>query len=215
MNRYFLFFLIVGLLHLIGMITEGETIVLLTKPLLVPSLVIYYLSKNPHPDRGILIALFFSFLGDVFLIKDTTLFFLFGLGCFLLTQILYTLKMGERILRIRKHLFLSGIPFALYGATLLYFLFPHLGKLTPAVMVYAFAISCFGILSLTYWIQNSQKGKFILGGAFLFILSDSMLALNQFYFESNFFGFWVMATYLGAQGMITFYFKNEALASNS
>ena len=215
MNRYFLFFLIVGLLHLIGMITEGETIVLLTKPLLVPSLFIYYLSKNPHPDRGILIALFFSFLGDVFLINNTTLFFLFGLGCFLFTHIIYTLKMGERILRIRKHLFLSGIPFTIYGATILYFLFPHLEKLTPAVLVYAFAISCFGILSLTYWIQNPQKGKFILGGALLFILSDSMLALNQFYFGSNFFGLWVMLTYLGAQGMITFYFTNEALASNS
>ena len=82
-------------------------------------------------------------------------------------------------------------------------------------MVYSFAISCFGILSMTYWIQNYKKGILILGGSILFILSDSMLALNQFYFEKDFFGPWVMVTYIGAQGFITFFFKNEALASNS
>ena len=76
-----------------------------------------------------------------------------------------------------------------------------------------FCYCCFGILSMTYWIQNIER-YINSGGSILFILSDSMLALNQFYFEKDFFGPWVMVTYIGAQGFITF-FKNEALASNS
>ena len=208
-------FFSISFVHIISISIGEEILGAITKSLIIPSLLFFYILGNHNLDRGILIALFLSFLGDLFLIGDTTLFFLLGLGSFLLTQILYTLKMGERIIKIRKHLILSGFPFIIYGSTLLYFLYPHLGKLTPAVMVYSFAISCFGILSMTYWIQNYKKGILILGGSILFILSDSMLALNQFYFEKDFFGPWVMVTYIGAQGFITFFFKNEALASNS
>jgi uncharacterized membrane protein YhhN len=45
----------------------------------------------------------------------------------------------------------------------------------------------------------------------LFIVSDSMLALNQFYYENNFFGLGVMLTYLAAQFFITLFFKRESM----
>ncbi|MGB0376648.1 MAG: lysoplasmalogenase family protein [Flavobacteriaceae bacterium] len=40
----------------------------------------------------------------------------------------------------------------------------------------------------------------------LFVLSDTMIAFNSFYFDSEFFGGWVMATYLSAQALIISYF---------
>lgn len=211
MNWRLLLFLILSILHLTGIVMDWESLRFFSKPLLIPTLILFYWTENQNVDRGILIALMFCFLGDVFLLNASTLFFLFGLGSFLVAQIIFTLKMGERILRNRKDLLLAGFPFAFYAVGLFFLLFPKLGILAPAVFVYAFAICCFGILSLTYWFQNPKKGQLILGGAVLFIVSDSMLALNQFYYENNFFGFGVMLTYLAAQFFITLFFKRESM----
>lgn len=194
---------------------EWESIRLFSKPLLIPTLILFYWNKNQNVDRGILFALAFCFLGDILLLNTSTLFFLLGLGSFLVAQIIFTLKMGERIIRIRKDLLIAGLPFVLYAAGLFVLLSPKLGILAPAVLVYAFAICCFGILSLTYWLQNPTKGQLILGGALLFIISDSMLALNQFYYPSEFFDPGVMLTYLVAQLFITLFFKRESLLSSN
>lgn len=205
-------FLVLSVFHLMGLAVEEETLRMLTKPLLIPALSWHYWQQTATPDRGLLIALFFSFLGDVFLLKSTSLFFLLGLGSFLAAQILYTLKMGERILKIRKDLLVAAFPLLGYASVLLYLLLPKLGMLMPAVLIYTFAICCFGILSITYWVQNPKKGQPIVAGSLLFVLSDSMLALNQFYFGSDFFGPGVMTTYLGAQYFIVTFFTRESIA---
>ena len=80
---------------------EWESIRLFSKPLLIPTLILFYWNKNQNADWGILIALAFCFLGDVLLLNTSTLFFLLGLGSFLVAQIIFTLNMGERIIRIR------------------------------------------------------------------------------------------------------------------
>ena len=184
---------------------------MLTKPMLIPVLMYYYVHQNPKPDRGILIALFFSFLGDVFLLGEGSLYFLLGLASFLATQILYVIKTGERVVRTRKNMILAGLPYGIYGLLLLILLYPTLGNLMPAVVLYAAVICAFGVFSLIYWHQKLPKRNWIAIGAFLFIVSDSMLAVNEFYFQSNFFGPGVMVTYLAAQGCITFFFKQDAL----
>ncbi|MGB1171536.1 MAG: lysoplasmalogenase [Flavobacteriaceae bacterium] len=214
-NNYLLFFTSFSILNIAGIMMEWESIRLFSKPLLIPTLILFYWNKNQNADRGILIALAFCFLGDILLLNTSTLFFLLGLGSFLVAQIIFTLKMGERIIRIRKDLLIAGLPFVLYATGLFVLLFPKLGILAPAVLVYAFAICCFGILSLTYWLQNPTKGQLILGGALLFIISDSMLALNQFYYPFEFFDLGVMLTYLVAQLFITLFFKRESLLSSN
>lgn len=205
-------FLILSSLNIMGIIIEIEWLRIATKPLLIPALVFFYVSHNPKPDRGVLIALFFSFLGDLFLLGVGTSFFLLGLGNFLATQIIFTLKMGERIQKKRLDLLKASLPYLIYSFVLLYLLIPSLGELAPAVLVYALAICSFGILSLTYFLQRLQNGSWIACGALLFVLSDSMIALNQFYFQKDFFGPGVMLTYLTAQLFIVLFFKKEALA---
>ena len=205
-------FVVLSVLNLLSVALAIEWLRMLTKPLLIPALLVFYIDKNPKLDRGIIIAMFFSFLGDIFLLGQNTLYFLLGLGNFLAAQIIFTLKMGERILKKRSDLFQAGLPYMAYAFGLLYLLIPVLGELAPAVLVYALVICSFGILSLTYYLQQHQNGSWIATGAFLFILSDSMIALNQFYFKRDFFGPAVMLTYLLAQWMIIQFFKKEALA---
>ncbi|MGC6421951.1 MAG: lysoplasmalogenase [Flavobacteriaceae bacterium] len=207
-------FLLLSSIHLISIITNQESLRILTKPLLLPALFLFYVVQNPKPDRGVLIALLFSFLGDVFLLGEGALFFLIGLGNFLVTQLLYTLKMGERIIKRRGTLIWASIPFLIYAAMLFYWVVPRLKLLAPAVVIYAIVISSFGVMCVTYWMQKRRNRFLILTGALLFIVSDSMIALNQFYFDFNFFGPWVMGTYLLAQYCITSFFKQEALVLN-
>ena len=211
MNRVWLLFFVVSGIQLAALLFNFEEVRMLTKPMLIPVLMYYYVHQNPKPDRGILIALFFSFLGDVFLLGEGSLYFLLGLASFLATQILYVIKTGERVVRTRKNMILAGLPYGIYGLLLLILLYPTLGNLMPAVVLYAAVICAFGVFSLIYWHQKLPKRNWIAIGAFLFIVSDSMLAVNEFYFQSNFFGPGVMVTYLAAQGCITFFFKQDAL----
>ena len=71
----------IGMLHFIA------------KPLLIPCLLLLlFFTCSNMPGKNLLLAgLFFSWMGDVFLLFENkqALFFIFGLACFLTTHIFY------------------------------------------------------------------------------------------------------------------------------
>ena len=69
------------------------------------------------------------------------------------------------------------------------------------ISAYATAIMWMGITAAER--QANQKSyRFILIGATLFIISDSLIAINKFAFSIPLSGLWVMATYIAAQYLI-------------
>ena len=86
-------FIFLSLLHLIGLFLDNSSIDMITKPLLMPSLLFYFLGtaqKSPL-NRYVSMALIFSFLGDTLLmfVEENDLFFLAGLVGFLIAHIIY------------------------------------------------------------------------------------------------------------------------------
>src|SRR4051812_44908617 len=73
--------------------TGNRTIELLTKPLLMPFLATFFiastLSLNSNGRAWIILAMFFSWCGDVMLLFQAQhpSYFLFGLGAFLVAQV--------------------------------------------------------------------------------------------------------------------------------
>lgn len=162
-----------------------------TKPLLVPLITTIYLSevtKKGSINSWFLSGLIFSFLGDTFLLFKWG--FLPGLGSFLLAHVLYILSFIK--LRVAKmHI---SIPFILvYLVSLIYFLHPHLGEMEIPVIVYGITISTMAYFSLR------SKNKWLIAGAFLFVISDSLLSFNMFVNYSVIAELFVMGTYLFAQ----------------
>lgn len=208
-NIFFIFWGIV-LLDLISVALRTTQLVLILKPLLMPSLIVAVLSFSPRSAgrKKILIALFFSFLGDTFLLFQDKypLFFILGLSCFLATHIFYIAyfiqlsKNGASI--SRKYPYLIAV-IAAYTGALLYLLMPDLADMKIPVIIYACIISVMLYFSLNIPFRVSQKiRRFFFIGALCFVMSDSLLAINKFYHSFPAADLLIMLTYCVAQYFI-------------
>ena len=203
-------FVALGILHLTALYWDVELLRRLTKLLLIPLLLLVYISSsNSKPKKAVVLALVFSFFGDALLLGTSTAFFLSGIAAFLVTQLLYSYALLKSSKIHQLGVLLGTLVFGIYGGVFIHFLFPTLGDFTAAIIIYALAICSFGILAFQKFYAYPPKAFGLLLGAILFILSDSMIAVNQFYVNYNYFTIEIMATYLMAQGLIIGYFINN------
>jgi uncharacterized membrane protein YhhN len=206
-NWYYLF--CANLLAELGAVAAGwNQVQLLTKPLLLILLFTWFIisSKAFSPLRYCIVAaLFFSWLGDIFLLLEDRggAWFMAGLGSFLLAHIMYI----AFFLRVRS---LQAVPpkwdspviifIGLYAVLLLGFLYPYIGNLQIPVAIYAITIAIMLATALhAFNHSNRNAGKYCIAGAVLFLCSDSLLALNKFYHSFPAAGVFIMATYGLAQ----------------
>ncbi len=199
-----IFYFALGIINITSGVLDIEWLNYVSKPLLMISLFLFYFQKvrqnMSRTDKTMLISLIFSCLGDTFLMFQgiNPQFFLLGLGSFLLAQISYTTVFRKS----RKTEVVKSLPFAIYTAFLLFFLWNKIpSAFLGAIIVYSFAIMMMGIGSVER--QTKPKSyRFVLIGAILFIISDSLIAINKFAFLIPLSGLWVMATYIAAQYLI-------------
>ena len=212
-----LLFFVTTLVYILGGVVQNQTLQLITKPFLIPLLMCWVaLGANASRNRSIiLVALFFSFAGDVFLLFEYKNPWLFipGLVCFLLTHILYIAYFlsipgnKKSLLKIAPYL---GLLVGAYGVALVYVLFPTLGNLKVPVLIYAIVIMSMLLASIHVYSRVSQGAAtlFVAGAAF-FVLSDSLLAVNKFY-NPIAFPFLIILTYCIAQYLIVAGFLKHA-----
>lgn len=155
-----------------------------------------------------MIGLGFAWLGDVFLLLDYpgSFFFIAGLLSFLITHVFYIIyflalkSAAPSLLKKRPFYILFTL---CYGSALVGLLFPHLGELKMPVIVYATVICGMLLCSLhIYYKIQHPSNKFFIMGASLFVLSDSLLAVNKFYHSIPKEGIWIMLSYCAAQYLI-------------
>lgn len=177
------------------------------KPLFIAVLAVYFISQTnkivTSLKKWILLALFFSWAGDVLLMfepKDK-IFFLLGLSSFLLAHIFYIVFF--HFVRVREKI--KGNPWLLlvvviYYAMLINLLSPYLADMKIPVLVYGIVISFMFMLAMhMLFIKNKTPGKWMMFGALLFVISDSVLAINKFYQSFEAAGVIIMLTYGLAQ----------------
>ncbi|MFK8061110.1 MAG: lysoplasmalogenase [Polaribacter sp.] len=196
-------FLIVVIIYLSGLLLDNKTLTFFTKPFITISLVLVYLVSVKKASFWYVSALFFSFWGDTFLLFNDD-FFLFGLVSFLIAHILY-IKISSGYLKktpTNKIIF-SAIPFVLAFGSVFYVINDSLGDMFIPVIIYGIVISTFGKLTFLNYIQekNTENLWLFLGGV-IFIISDSLLAINKFYEAKEIYGVCIMITYIVAQYLI-------------
>ncbi len=209
-NPWIYLFVLAALMELAGVQFENETLQLIAKPLLLPLLALYFRQEVKGTPSGltswVLTAFFFSWAGDVLLLfqEKKSVFFLAGLSAFLLTHLAYIVFFHR--IRVRENVkprpwLLVGV--VLYYGGLIYLLSPYLGDMKIPVRVYGIVISFMFLLAMhLLYTGNKMAGKLMMGGALLFVLSDSLLAINKFYRPFEGAGLAVMLTYLLAQAGI-------------
>jgi uncharacterized membrane protein YhhN len=152
--------------------------------------------------------LVFSWAGDTLLlfVLNNGVFFIYGLVEFLIAHLFYIALFRKELKKEVAAIKWSLPPLIfilVYLFILLIILIPHLGGLTIPVIIYAIIISAMlymaTLLSLEW---PGHSAFYLLTGAISFVVSDSLLALNKFYHPFPLSGFWIMVTYLYAQGAL-------------
>jgi uncharacterized membrane protein YhhN len=134
-------------------------------------------------------------------VPKNELFFLLGLASFLLAHIFYIIFFHH--VRVRESI--NSNPWFLvivviYYAALTSWLSPFLGEMKLPVRIYGIVISIMFMLAMhMFVIKNKVAGKWMLFGALLFVISDSVLAINKFYEPFDAAGIIIMLTYGLAQ----------------
>lgn len=216
-NPWIILFTIVLAAHLLGLLLlKLEMVAAITKPLIVITVTGYFFSatKNVSSRLKVLIgsALLFSWGGDILLMfqDKNSLFFLLGLSSFLLAHIFYIVFLHKvRLAEKIKSRLWTLLVIAVYYSVLIAFLTPWLGDMRLPVRVYGLVISLMLMLALhLLFLPNRKAGLYIAGGAILFVISDSLLAINKFYHSFEAAGFLVMLTY----GLAQFFLATGAAA---
>jgi uncharacterized membrane protein YhhN len=209
-KQYWLIFFTGLLIVHIGAIQLNiEWLQMATKPLLLPVLGGYFLFNVSETvsnfKKRILLALFFSWLGDVLLmfVAQNEIFFLLGLSSFLLAHVCYIIFFHSVRVKERVKSKPLLLPVAVYYGVLIYILSPYLHDMKIPVYVYGLVISFVCMLALhMLFIQNKMAGRWMMMGALLFVISDSVLAFNKFYQPFKGADIMIMLTYGLAQFFI-------------
>lgn len=145
------------------------------------------------------LALFFSGCGDTLLALPHERWFLYGLGAFLLAQLTYTagfFRARRAIIdsQARRRLMLLATFMVAIAAGVL----PASGELIVPVAAYFVAIAAMACTAALH----RYSGLMLFAGAFIFVLSDSMIAINKFVMPFEGARYAIMLTYYTAQGLI-------------
>jgi uncharacterized membrane protein YhhN len=197
-------FVLVSVLDIIGIILKVSSLIFVFKPLILLSLLFLYIISVIAINKWYVMALLFSFLGDVFLLFEGALFFIVGLGSFLIAHILFIkIVLGWLHKSSLNNKIVAFIPFLITFSGLIYVLKDFLNELLIPVIIYGVTISIFGAISLLNYLNSkTTKGLWMFLGALVFISSDSILAINKFYISKEILGILVMVTYIVAQYLI-------------
>lgn len=210
-HRWLLYLFGITLLaELIAIYYGFEYVQYITKPLLM-IIMGWFVLLQPISGKRIkallLFAILFSLGGDVFLLFDQKggPNFMLGLFSFLMAHLFYIvlflhIKKSHRPQRSWNAWIISSL--LVYVTVLFYLLSPNLGELKIPVVIYALVLSTMLISAMHAFHFTNNTGRWVIIGAFLFVMSDSLLAINKFYTPFAFAGLAIISTYALAQYLI-------------
>jgi uncharacterized membrane protein YhhN len=207
-----LLLLIIVVIELAGRLFDNINLEYPVKPLIMIWMAVYFVIFRTKKSLTfpVLLAFFFSWLGDNFLMFSgkIELFFFAGVGGFFLAQLSYIFiytrykEVDRKGYLKRKPLYI--IIFLLYVGGIYFILLPGLeGLMKPVILVYALSLMGMSMMALNRRGRvNPRSFRYVFAGSLLFLISDSMIAIDKFTLEIPLGGFWIMITYISAQYLI-------------
>lgn len=209
-------FVVISLLEMVGDTLSIEWLHYGCKPLIMGLLLWYSwqqyrITGFSALSRWLMIGMVFALLGDVFLMIREVDLFAPGLGAFLIMQLCYSRAFWLSIRRNGQNSTLRSqwkwaIPFVLYLVIFLVVLRPAFVQ-NPAltvlwwpVVIYALCLNTMGLLAVLR--LGTVAYSWVVAGALLFILSDSLIAIDKFLTPVPGATWLIMSTYAAAQYLI-------------
>ena len=144
-------------------------------------------------------GLLLSGIGDILLeLPRTPMLFQAGMGAFILAHLCYfTHFIRQPALLPARGLFMGLLGLSVFSIGL--FLYPRLGNMALPILVYLAVIF---VMALSTFLGKANHWV-SMAGAVVFVISDTLIAVNMFVAPVPASGFLVMGTYYLAQAMLT------------
>lgn len=207
-----LLFVMASFGEIISILLGHELLHQISKPSIMVTLIGYYWFASGN-DRSLafIVAMIAAWIGDVLLMfaERNEMYFIMGLGAFLVTHVMLILTFrqfrsenaGNPLRGVQS--IRMAFPIVLAGTGLIVVLYPTLGALKFPVVVYAIVLMCMVLNALyRYGRTNFTSMIATFAGALLFMMSDSILAINKFLMPLGNAGLWIMVTYCAGQFLI-------------
>jgi uncharacterized membrane protein YhhN len=184
-----------------------EVLKALIIPILIAVLLVNFRLSENKMHVLMLAGLIFSWAGDIILEipGGNPLIFIAGLVSFLMAHVMYFtvffITPGKNLIKGRNFILL--IPLVIIGISLVGFLNKDLGEMRFPVVMYTTVILTMVAGALNRRLKVTRSSFWlVLTGAFLFLFSDSVIAIAKFGHPFPESGLVVMATYITAQYLI-------------
>ena len=205
-------FFVISLADIIAMNIDVEIydFHMIFKPLIMPSAIYFLIRYLSHLKfyKTMLLAFLFAWLGDILLLGQEIdeLFFIGGLAAFLFSHIAYIYyfkKSAYRKLRSYKGIAVLQFLMVLIAVSFYLLMYSNLGEIWLPVLFYVTTIGLMGVTALGRYARvNMDAFSYTVIGAFVFILSDSIIGYNKFVNPIPFADSMIMIFYCIAQYMI-------------
>ena len=187
-----------------GEMTDRRRLVYVFKPLTTALIILFALLLPATAAASykllVVLGLLCSLAGDVFLMLPQDRF-IPGLVSFLIAHLFYIAAFTRGV-----GFDLAWWPlllYLLYGGVMLTLLWPRLGAMRVPVLVYMAVILIMGWQALARWLTLGTLAAGLAAvGALLFVISDSVLALDRFRGRFVMARLLVLSTYFAAQWLI-------------
>lgn len=190
-------FFIVSIIEIIAECYEDKLVIWLTKPLILPFLILYYLKRSKKISGFFVAALVFSWIANLMFIQNTFQYIFYGVIFFLIYRILVIYIIVNKAKMPNSFpLILGSIPFiSLYVIVTLY-TYTILGTSVYLFLVQGIFTIFLGGFSLVNYILASNRKNALL------LISTMFMAFNQFIFLLKY--YYEQANILQAVAMILF-----------
>lgn len=188
-----------SLVYLIAMFCDLPFYVQAPLKVLPIFLLMALLLHRPHAPAYLWPALAFSACGDVLLALPIANGFVLGLGAFLIAQLSYAIgfyTQRRQPITVKAKTRLAFIIVTSLGLAAV--ILPKTGDLLIAVSVYLSAIVIMACMAACHRTERA----ILFSGVLLFVLSDSLIAVNKFIIPFETSGWAIMITYYAAQALI-------------
>lgn len=208
---WFVYIALVGF-HIFSILQGNSTWIMISKPLLMPTLIgIVFLQTQLKStlSKILSVGLLLGWLGDIFLMFNSTLLFGLGLLSFLLGHIVYMVLFSKEVsTRKQTHLLMESphwiLPFLVFW---IFTITLFSGKTAPfpafPIYLYAFVISLMSIYAINRWhAVDRSSWLLVLLGSLLFIFSDLSIGVAKFISNFSYDRTLIMSSYTAAQALI-------------
>jgi uncharacterized membrane protein YhhN len=205
-NSFTKVFLSLVFLHLASLyVSDNQKLIVFSKLLIVSSLIFWWIYKSTASknllNRLYLVGLICCFIGDAFLTYPG--FFLSGLLSFLVAQLLYAFVFLKKVLDLNSKVLGFSVGIGSSIGLFLFLIVPRINlieeELRLPVIVYSLSILFMFAMAIALSISAWSKWRWIGLSAFLFVLSDTLLAWSMFISKFDYNSILIMATYSLAQ----------------